>query len=641
METEAVDMDDIHGIALNSVFKSMKMNPNKVLVNTEDNLELTLNRNVLVLFSPFLRSILGSIPCCTSPTMFLPDINTRTIIKLRDILNSGVGDNFLDLNESGDVLEAASVLGIDLNSLYYGAEKIDKSSGEITVDVNRIGSRSKQMKKIFDMKKIEGKEVLFVSKKKNRIISSEASNLTGDGKAAKHSTTNKNIAGTGRKILNNDDKQAVTGTSRELEKRADLESTSSSLPTGKSSGLDAMQQMMNIKRETPVTEDSNAINSLEATNINQPSESRQKNSSLEHRTLKHQCEKCHKGFASLTLLRYHYCAHYRTILKKRFASLYDSDRDKCLVCMKTFPNPGRLLLHIGIDHDKINEILKSKGISELPPCSTSATVDEGMEPSPTETDDTFYDDDADKEEMETAASPNPTKDVKNVPLLDVSQAHPVAGTILTASAVEEQSVPSRNLTAFPDSSTTSKLTPPTTASETSNSSFDKNNAKNTTPECNYDLECKVCDQQVKTISLLEQHCCRHFMKELQDQYSSLMDGLKCNICHSIFKQKHSLVLHIGCKHGKINEILKKKGYGALPCPVANSSAVMQKQLTQVKQEKLEMDSMTDSQLKFRKELAREDSRVETSDRSDSEVSHSETTTSPMPTLDDILRKYNV
>jgi len=633
MEGEAVAMEDIHGIALSSVFKSMKTNPNKLLVNTEDNLELTLNINVLALFSPFLRSTLGSIPCCTSPTMFLPDINTRTIIKLRDILNTGVGDNFMDLNESGDVLEAASVLGIDLTSLYYGAEKIDKSSGEVTVDVDRIGNKSKHMKQIFDLKNMAGKEVLFVSKRKDGISSSEASSHTGDGKASKHSTTIENVAG--REIINNDDLN-LNFKFRDLEKKADLKGTACASPTKKGSGLDATKQ--NIKKETRVIEDRNANDLLETKNINR-SDSRPRNNFLEHRTQKNVCEKCNKGFTSLTMLRYHYCAHYRTVLKKRFASLYD--RDKCLVCMKTFPNPGKLLLHIGINHDKINEILKSKGISELPPYSPSTTLDEGMEPL-TENDDAFCNEDADKEDLEMAANPNLTKDEKNVPLLGVGQAPPVSRTISTHSSAEEQSTHSRNPTSVPDISTTSKSPAPsttTTAPETSTSSFDKNDA-NTTSECNYDLECKVCDQKVKNISLLEQHCCRHFMKELQDQNSSLMDGLKCNICHSIFKQKHYLVLHIGCKHGKINEILKNKGYGALPCPVSNSSMVMQKQLTQVKQEKLEMDAMTDDHLKFRKEIG-DDSRAEAPDRYDNEVSHSETTTSPIPTVDDILRKYNV
>ena len=622
MEEEA-GMEDIHGIVLNSVFNSMKMNPNKLLVNTEDNLELTLNRNLLVLFSPFLRSILGSIPCCTESTMFLPDINTRTIIKLRDILNNGTGANFLDLNESGDILEAARVLGIDMTKLYYGAEKISKSSGEVTVHVDRIGNKSKQMKKIFDLKKIEGKEVVFINKTRDKLISSEVLNIPADGKAAEYSATINNKAAS--KILKNDELNKDTSTAGDSQKSAGLRGTASLSTPGK--GSDNVQKIMEVKRETNVDEDQNANNSLEPIDVNQSDNGARSNPlTVESQTLRYRCERCNKGFTSLTLLRYHYCAHFRTLLKKRFASLYD--RDKCLVCMKTFSNPGKLLLHIGIYHDKINEILKSKGISEIPSYIASSTLDDGMEP-PTETDDAFHDEDADKNDIGSSVYQNPTQDEKNISLLPA--------TISTPLIAEEQSTSTLMSKSTPASSTTSKIPEtfaPTTALETSNSLIEK---QDTGSECNYDLECKVCDQKVKTISLLEQHCCRHFMKELQEQYGSLMDGLKCTICHSIFKQKHSLVLHIGCKHGKINVILRKKGYGALPCPVANSSVVMQKQLEQVKQEKLEMDDMTDNHVKFRKQIAREES----SDTLDNAVSHSETTTSPLPTLDDILKKYQV
>ena len=107
----------------------------------------------------------------------------------------------------------------------------------------------------------------------------------------------------------------------------------------------------------------------------------------------------------------------------------------------------------------------------------------------------------------------------------------------------------------------------------------------TTP-CNYDLACEVCSQKQRTIQLLEQHCCRHFMKELQEQNAALMDGMRCTLCNNVFKQKHSLLLHIGCKHGKVNDILKQKGFAALPCPVnVTNNAAMQKQLIQIKKEK--------------------------------------------------------
>ena len=79
------------------------------------------------------------------------------------------------------------------------------------------------------------------------------------------------------------------------------------------------------------------------------------------------------------------------------------------------------------------------------------------------------------------------------------------------------------------------------------------------------------------------------MKELQDQFSDLMDGLRCNLCNSEFKQKHSLLLHIGCKHGKVNNILKMKNFAPLPCPVFNATnSAMQKQLIQIKKESLDV-----------------------------------------------------
>ena len=87
---------------------------------------------------------------------------------------------------------------------------------------------------------------------------------------------------------------------------------------------------------------------------------------------------------------------------------------------------------------------------------------------------------------------------------------------------------------------------------------------------------------MNTLNQLEQHCCRHFMKELAEQFSSLMDDLRCSLCNTVFKQKHKLLLHIGCKHGKINDILKKKGFAVLPAPVlSTTNHAMQKQLVKV------------------------------------------------------------
>ena len=457
------------------------------------------------------------------------------------------------MKESGEVLDAAAAFGIDLTRLYYGAEKNPSSSGEVIVDLDKVGNRSKQMKKIFDQKKkVEGKEIVFISKKINKVCNeTNGGNSYAKPAPAIRPTAPEEVDSVASNLIPNTVTTIPRAQGTPL-KKSSLSKIKNPTPENVSN---SKQQVLQVKKEVQSTEEEDNVENESCGNDSKIEPTNHASTTAPGRpeNLQNQCEKCPKSFASITLLRYHYCSHFRTVLKKRFANMYNDD--KCLVCAKTFPNPGRLLLHIGINHDKINEILKTKGITELP--SYSSGAQDGMEPPhEPENDEAANDDDA------NVAMPNPslTKDIKNIPLLGSQSANPVVGgpvTSASASVVEEplnsKSISNSTLKATTTQIPTAVTKAPTAAPIETNSSFDKNDP---TAECNYELECQVCDQKLKTISLLEQHCCRHFMKELQDHYSSLMDGLKCNVCYSNFKQKHSLLLHIGCKHGKINDILR-------------------------------------------------------------------------------------
>ena len=257
---------------------------------------------------------------------------------------------------------------------------------------------------------------------------------------------------------------------------------------------------------------------------------------------------------------------FRGLLKKKYAELFEDN--KCLICQKTFANSGRLLLHIGVQHDKINEILKSKGLRVLPPFMTTVSTPDSAAVS--------------KTEPMTSQANEPTRPELSVNTKPQVNFEPAPAAIVSnASTINPSTIPVPGPT---------NPTPPlpTPASLTRPSAQTQENSQQDASTCNYDLECEVCSQKQRSIQLLEQHCCRHFMKELQEQYVALMDGLRCTLCNNVFKQKHSLLLHIGCKHGKVNDILKQKGFAALPCPVnATSNAAMQKQLIQIKKEKME------------------------------------------------------
>merc|ERR1719282_1532476 len=112
---------------------------------------------------------------------------------------------------------------------------------------------------------------------------------------------------------------------------------------------------------------------------------------------------------------------------------------------------------------------------------------------------------------------------------------------------------------------------------------------------NYTTTCELCQKENKTLQALYSHVIVHIRVELERKVKDLMemDGLQCKMCDQSFKGKASLLNHIGCKHGKVNDILKEKGYSVLPCLLAtngNSGAEMQANLVRIKKERGKVDT---------------------------------------------------
>jgi len=107
--------------------------------------------------------------------------------------------------------------------------------------------------------------------------------------------------------------------------------------------------------------------------------------------------------------------------------------------------------------------------------------------------------------------------------------------------------------------------------------------------CNYSLICELCQKEHKTLQSLYTHVIVHIRLELERKVKDLMEGLQCKVCDQVFKAKAPLLTHIGCTHGKVNDILKEKGYNVLPCLLATNGkkgAEMQANLIQIKKEKV-------------------------------------------------------
>ena len=83
------------------------------------------------------------------------------------------------------------------------------------------------------------------------------------------------------------------------------------------------------------------------------------------------------------------------------------------------------------------------------------------------------------------------------------------------------------------------------------------------------LKCQVCEKSLETRYDLAEHYCGHFMEDLEAQFPQSVADLQCELCSTgskVFTQKRNLLHHLGCKHGKINDVIKQKGLAELPDP---------------------------------------------------------------------------
>ena len=73
-------------------------------------------------------------------------------------------------------------------------------------------------------------------------------------------------------------------------------------------------------------------------------------------------------------------------------------------------------------------------------------------------------------------------------------------------------------------------------------------------------KCQLCDKKCTTPSKLSRHIVEsHFRELLKERFSHLVSGNNCTLCGKEFKIARKLIIHIGSKHNKLEEIMVEKG----------------------------------------------------------------------------------
>ena len=88
--------------------------PHDITIISGENDVITANKYLLSIFNPNLSPLLSS-PCCTSPTLYLPDCSTSSINNIINIITNGFSPiNNVFYNDKDEVVSTANVLGVEI-----------------------------------------------------------------------------------------------------------------------------------------------------------------------------------------------------------------------------------------------------------------------------------------------------------------------------------------------------------------------------------------------------------------------------------------------------------------------------------------------------------------------------------------------
>ena len=124
---------------------------------------VSMNLDLLLHFSPTVRSVLASLPLHPAwvdeePVILLPDVSVETIIKIKKMLLNGEADKFHNSREARLVVEASDILDLGIKKLYKDGA-LFTTSGSNSMR-SRIKSRSDGVPIIMSTSTVKKEETL-------------------------------------------------------------------------------------------------------------------------------------------------------------------------------------------------------------------------------------------------------------------------------------------------------------------------------------------------------------------------------------------------------------------------------------------------------------------------------------------------
>ena len=289
----------------------------QLVTGLDQRLSVNLSRNLLLLYSPLLRSIFSS-NLDSSDVLFVPDASLSSLVDLELLLKKG----FVKLHpgtKAQDIKDSARILGINLKQLsLLKTQDTNDSVSTLSVPLKQLSQHNPNIE----------------TKSESSLTALDKSPMSVESKAQVDSKIGAHKSSLAPVVT-----QVV-----KAERETDLETSLDEI-LGKEGSQDepAAAPERESGRDEPVASD-------RGSGREEPEFSCQI-----------QRQRCTgKDFGRLHTLRVHYSQHFRSRLKTAFASKIIED--ECYRCKKKFADKDKMACHIGAEHKKVDKFLREMGI---------------------------------------------------------------------------------------------------------------------------------------------------------------------------------------------------------------------------------------------------------------------------------------
>ena len=338
-------------------------NDSVIRLVSEERVETSYRRDLLTFYSRSMREMIlsrsktvsGAAP--TDLVIFMPDCSVGTLVRLRNLLETGSHPGFSSEEEVRQLLDAADTLGVKLDQLQVGGMTFSEVLKVESLPV--ITSTVSIKQEMVDRRLARG----------GRAAGQKDRRDEGAGRAAGHQDRYEKEGGRAAGQQNRHEKgggQPSTlhaADARTEEQTIPTVQTPSPTSPGTSPAAAGTALALTNTRREPENSPEQVDVTLELDS--QPARSRRKSGTVSVCNYSRVCELCQFYAKSDYQLEDHMCGHFMEDIQALAEDFITSDLT-CGKCGDQFKLKKRLVAHLGRKHGLINEVLRKKHLKVLP-----------------------------------------------------------------------------------------------------------------------------------------------------------------------------------------------------------------------------------------------------------------------------------